>query len=147
MKREAGTAGGVGPADATQLPTRGEFITAFQDAVYAAQRYAGSTVPDAGGSIRAYGKVVELVDRLREAATRGRQDSARLDWLDEQREPVSRDGETLECYAWGVYGQNFDVRNAIDTAMSTTPSESEASPDPLPDPLTSSGGGDGDKHE
>jgi hypothetical protein len=75
-----------------------------------------TTMAELERAILTEGPTLTVRDRILETARAGLADTERLDWLDEQREPVSRDGETLECYAWGVYGQNLGVREAIDNA-------------------------------
>jgi hypothetical protein len=45
------------------------------------------------------------------------EDKARLDWLDEQREPISYDGgATLHSYAWAIEAMHMGIREAIDAA-------------------------------
>lgn len=42
-------------------------------------------------------------------------DTQRLDWLDEQREPISYDNnQTLHSYAWAIEAQHHSIRDAID---------------------------------
>lgn len=48
-------------------------------------------------------------------------DKKRLDWLDDQRAPVTIDGETLLAYRWELEGQRHGLREAIDAARGELP--------------------------
>ena len=73
-----------------------------------------------------YGDVCRQVDALIEARAQlaaAREDSARLDWLDAQREnDVEEDGygrQVLVGCIWRIEAQSMSLRTALDTARST----------------------------
>lgn len=70
-------------------------------------------------------RIIEYFRSTAAAQTSDARDAARLDWLDKQRgDLVDRDPFTgdpqLLGHCWGVEGQTYNVRDAIDSAIAAS---------------------------